>query len=71
MTPIIFGILGLLFISTGVILHKRLYQDISYILGGIFLVTYSVSIRDSIFIILQVVFIIVAVIDIFHKKVHK
>ena len=56
---IIFGIIGLLLISYGVIK----FQDLEYILGGLFLLVYSISIKNYIFIILQVVFIFAALWD--------
>ncbi|MBT7237312.1 hypothetical protein HN865_00460 [Candidatus Woesearchaeota archaeon] len=60
---IIFGIIGLLLISYGVITKKRKFQDLEYILGGLFLLVYSISIKNYIFIILQVVFIFAALWD--------
>ena len=60
---IILGALGLVLISIGVITKKRELQDISYILGGLLLVSYSIYIRDTIFIILQIIFTITAIYD--------
>lgn len=59
----LFGIIGLLCISTGVLLRKRKIQDEFFIAGGIGLLIYSISIMDWIFIILQIFFIGVAVYD--------
>jgi len=64
----IIGILGLVLISIGVITKKRKNQDIYYILGGIFLLTYSISIKDFIFIILQSIFTIAASYDLLKTK---
>ncbi|MBR9702658.1 hypothetical protein GOV10_01355 [Candidatus Woesearchaeota archaeon] len=64
----IFGVIGLLFIIAGVLLHKRKRQDELYVLGGLFLLSYSISIKDWIFIILQVVFTLVAGYDLLHRK---
>ena len=62
------GVLGLLSISAGVILKNRKEEDIFYIAGGAFLEVYSISIHSTIFIVLQVVFIIAAVYDFFKKR---
>lgn len=57
----IIGILGLLFISTGVVITNRKKEDSLFILGGICLAVYSIYIGDLIFIVLQIVFIASAV----------
>ena len=61
----IIGILGLIFIIVGVLIKpkNRKIRDILYILGGLALMVYSVHIKDIIFIILQVIFIFVAIYD--------
>ncbi len=64
------GIIGLLLISSGVLLKKRKMQDEFYFFGGLCLLFYSISLRDLIFIILQVIFIIVAAYD-FEKRSFK
>jgi len=66
----IIGVAGLLLISAGVITKKRKTQDIFYIIGGICLETYSIYLGDVIFIILQIIFMLVASYDfvtIWHK----
>ena len=66
----IIGVAGLLLISAGVITKKRKAQDILYIIGGICLETYSIYLGDVIFIILQIIFMLVASYDfvtIWHK----
>ncbi len=60
---IIFGILGLLTISFSIWLKNERRQDVWFVLGGIFLLIYSVSIHDTIFIILQIVFIASAAVE--------
>jgi len=60
---IIFGIIGLLIISFAIWFRNERKQDILFVIGGISLLIYSISIRDLIFIILQVVFIISALIE--------
>lgn len=64
----ILGILGLLLITSGVLLHKRKIQDILFILGGISLGLYSYFIKDTIFLSLQIIFIIAAVYDYFKVR---
>jgi lipid-A-disaccharide synthase-like uncharacterized protein len=59
----IIGAFGLILISVGLLVKGRKKQNILYILGGIGLEVYSISIRDTIFIILQIVFIFSAVYD--------
>ncbi|MCD4760685.1 hypothetical protein K8R42_02185 [bacterium] len=59
------GILGLTIISIGVFWQKKYVEDLLYILGGIALFVYSYHIRDWIFIVLQVVFIISAFLHLF------
>ena len=61
---IIFGIIGLLIISFSIWLRNENKQDVLFIIGGISLLIYSISIGDIIFIILQVVFIISALVEI-------
>ncbi len=63
-----FGILGLILISAGVLLKQRTLQDEFYIFGGLSLLFYSISIGDWIFIILQSFFVVVAVYDFFNKR---
>ena len=54
------GGIGLILISLGVIIKKRKHQNLCYIFGGIFLLIYSINVKNFIFIILQLVFIIAA-----------
>ena len=55
------GAVGLVLISTGIIVGRRKTQSILFIIGGLCLGAYSIYIRDLIFIILQVVFTLVAI----------
>ena len=66
----ILGAIGLILVSYGVIVTNRRKQDILFIIGGIFLTAYSISIGSTIFIILQIVFIIAAIYSLRHIK-HK
>ncbi|MBU1202475.1 hypothetical protein KKH39_00290 [Patescibacteria group bacterium] len=54
------GILGLVIISTGVFWQKKYLEDTLYIIGGVALLVYSYSIREWIFVVLQIVFILSA-----------
>jgi sulfite exporter TauE/SafE len=56
----IFGIIGLLIITAGVLIKKEKKQDLLFIIGGLALLIYSIYISDWIFIILQIVFILTA-----------
>jgi len=66
----IIGAIGLILIIVGVLIKSknRKTRDISYIIGGLFLTIYSIYIRDVIFIVLQVVFVIVSVYDLVKLK---
>lgn len=59
----IIGALGLVGIIVGILIKNEKKQDRFFILGGLFLLVYSVYIRDPIFIVLQIVFVIVALIE--------
>lgn len=54
------GAIGLVIISISVLIKNEKRQDVLFILGGLFLLAYSSYLRDPIFIILQIVFIVVA-----------
>jgi sulfite exporter TauE/SafE len=60
---ITFGIAGLLLAAYGLWIKNEKIQDIIYIIGGIFLLTYSIYIDDPVFIVLQVVFIFSALFE--------
>ncbi|MSU75744.1 MAG: hypothetical protein EXS55_04505 [Candidatus Magasanikbacteria bacterium] len=52
-----FGVIGLLVITRGIFIKKEKPRDWYFAIGGIFLLAYSIYLRDWIFIILQLVFI--------------
>jgi hypothetical protein len=54
----IFGVLGLLTITRGVFIKKEKSRDLSFAVGGVLLLVYSIYLRDTIFIVLQIVFIL-------------
>ncbi len=63
-----FGIIGLLIGSSAIWLKNERKQDIWFIVGGVCLLIYSVSIGSVIFIILQIVFIISALAEMLKLK---
>ena len=62
------GVLGLILISVGIIIKKRRAQDVCYIIGGTCVGIYSFYLGDLIFIILQIIFIVFAIFDLFKFK---
>ena len=60
---ITFGIIGLLLISYAVWVKKEKPQDTLFIVGGIALLIYSIYVKDPIFIILEVIFVISASVE--------
>ena len=61
------GILGLLLIAFCVFTQRKKSEDLFYIFGGLFLLLYSIYIRDLIFIVLQIIFIFAAFYHYFSK----
>jgi lipid-A-disaccharide synthase-like uncharacterized protein len=68
MNMLIFGILGLVIISIAIWLKKERMQDAWFVLGGAALLAYSISIEDTIFIILQIVFILSALVELLRMR---
>ena len=60
----IFGIAGVIFITIGILLKNRKTQDIFFIIGGITLALYSIYLKNTIYITLQIIFTIAAIYDI-------
>ncbi len=56
----IIGAIGLLLVSLGVVVKKRILQNILFLVGGFFLELYSLIIGNTVFIVLQLVFILSA-----------
>jgi lipid-A-disaccharide synthase-like uncharacterized protein len=67
----ILGALGLVLIIIGVLLKNEKTQDIFFIIGGFCLLAYSIYIKDSIFITLQTVFILVAAAELWKLSSHR
>lgn len=67
----VIGAIGLVLISIGIWIKKEIWQDVIFVLGGIFLLAYSIYISNTIFIILQIVFIISAGYELVKLKLKK
>lgn len=67
----IFGAIGLLFIISGVIDKKDLRKNISFAAGGLLLLIYSIYIKDSVFIPLQIIFTLASFYEIYKIKNNK
>jgi len=65
---IILGTIGLVIISIAVWIKNEKRQDLLFIAGGIFLLVYSLSIRNTIFSVLQLIFIISALVELIKLK---
>lgn len=64
----IIGAIGLVLVSIGVLNKNEKREDTLFIIGGIFLLMYSIAIGNVIFIILQAIFILSAAYELFWKK---
>ena len=67
----IIGALGLVLITIGILNKKRKIQNIFYIFGGLSLLTYSIYLKNVIFIILQSIFTLAAAYDLIKGKKKK
>lgn len=67
----ILGVIGLLLITYGIFVKKRIIQDEVFALGGIFLLVYSASLRDWVFITLQIVFTVSSLYEVYKLKKEK
>jgi len=65
---ITFGIIGLLVISYAIWIKDEKRQNILFIVGGVALLFYSLFIKDVIFIVLQIIFILSALVEIIRKR---
>ena len=66
---IIFGIIGLIAIINGIFFRNdKLIDEVALIIGGFCLTVYSLHIGDAIFVILQLMFTVVAVYDLVRAK---
>lgn len=67
----IIGGLGIVLVAVGILVKERKKQGVFYVLGGVCLEAYSISINDAIFMTLQAVFILAAVYDLVRKPALK
>lgn len=61
----IFASMGLIFISYAVLVKRARLRNELFVLGGIFLLIYSIHLRDPIFIPLQIIFILSSLYEIY------
>lgn len=66
--PKLFGAVGLIIITTAVFAKSEKKQDWLFILGGLALLVYSISLRDPIFVPLQIIFILASAYELFTLK---
>ena len=62
------GAIGLILISVGLLLKNRKYEDVLYIVGGCCLEVYSIHIKDTLFIVLQIIFTLFAIYNLLKIK---
>jgi len=55
------GTVGLILITLGILIKDRKSQNILYVLGGLSLGSYSLSVKNAIFIALQTIFTLAAI----------
>lgn len=66
--PTFLGVIGLVIISAAIWMKNEKNQDILFIIGGVSLLLYSISIENIIFSILQFVFILSALVELVRLK---
>ena len=66
--PKLLGVIGLILITLGIFAKKEITQDWIFVAGGAGLLVYSISLRDPIFIPLQVVLILASMYEIIQLK---
>ncbi len=64
----VIGATGLILITLGVLTKKRISQTYLFIFGGIFLLAYSIYLKDPIFIPLQIIFTLASLYEIYTLK---
>ncbi len=64
----ILGAIGMIMISYGIVTKNNSLHDWLFIGGGILLLIYSISLRDPIFIPLQIIFILASVYKFYKTK---
>ena len=64
-------ILGLVFVIIGLLQRKEFKEDVFFLIGGIFLIIYSIYLKNVIFILLQAAFILATIWELIKSKRHK
>jgi len=64
----IVGAIGLILITGGIFVKNEIKQDWIFSLGGIFLLAYSIYLKDPIFIPLQIIFTLASLYEIYTLK---
>lgn len=64
----ILGAIGLIFITAGIFAKNEIKQDWIFIAGGLFLLAYSIYLKDPVFIPLQIVFVLASLYEIYKLK---
>ena len=65
------GAIGIVFITVGILRKNKVEEIVYLIIGGVLLEIYSIYIGDTVFIVLQMVFILSAVLEIFKISKNK
>jgi len=65
------GVLGLISIIIGLLQREEKKEDIFFLIGGIFLLIYSIYLRNTIFIVLQAIFSLAAIWELIKIKTKK
>jgi len=68
--PQIMGAIGLLCITSGIFIAQELRRDLIFILGGSLLLVYSITLKDPVFIPLQIIFILASGFNILRRRRH-
>lgn len=64
------GAIGLLLITSGILLHGSKKQNVLFAMGGVCLLIYSMYLKDPVFIPLQIIFTAASLYEIYKLK-HK
>ena len=62
------GALGIILIASGIVIKKRRRQDAFFLAGGVCAEAYSIYIGDAIFIVLEFIFTLAAVYDLYKNR---
>ncbi len=68
--PKLSGAIGLILITYAIFIKQETKQDWFFVFGGLFLLVYSISLKDPIFIPLQVIFVGASLYEIYTLRVN-